>query len=153
MVYCDGRPKQQHVNKVFKLGWASGGSSTCPQCVDEAQGSGGQSERVNKECQDSLLPWGISLERLPPALVSVSSEMAVCSGCRPPQLALFSPMWPNMVWDRRVSENRAHSPNSGSATYVMKPGGDRSAEALARTFTDPRQDVYTHSSSERKLGF
>lgn len=64
------------------------------------------------------------------ALGSASSETEVCSCCRPPQLALFSPMWPSMVWDRRVSEKRAHSANSGSATYVMKPeGGEEAADA------------------------
>lgn len=102
-------------------------------------------------CQDSLLPWGISLELVPPAVVAVlqslgavaaspvsaqavlgsaSSETGAGSCCKPPQLALFSPMWPSMVWDRRVSQKRAHSANSGSATYVIKPeGGERAADA------------------------
>ena len=64
---------------------------------------------------------------VPAELGSASSETEVCSCCRLPQLALFSPMWPNMVWDRRVSEKRAHSANSGSATYVMKPEGREEA--------------------------
>lgn len=89
--------------------------------------------RAREERQDSVFPWGISLELLSPAVVaappavsasvpgSPSSEVRACSCCRPPQVALFSPMWPSMVWERRVSEKRAHSANSGSATYVMKP--------------------------------
>lgn len=64
---------------------------------------------------------------VPAELGSASSETEVCSCCRLPQLALFSPMWPSMVWDRRVSEKRAHSANSGSATYVMKPEGREEA--------------------------
>lgn len=81
------------------------------------------------DSHDPLLPWGISLEPFPPpsstpaAPGSTSSPSEAASCCRPPQLALFSPMWPSMVWDRHVSEKRAHSMNSGSATYVMKPGG------------------------------
>lgn len=114
--------------------------SVCGEALRPLSGGWGDS-------QDSLLPWGISLEPFPPASValllslraaaaassastpalldSASSETEVCSCCRPHQLALFSPMWPNMVWDKRVSEKRAHSANSGSTTYVMKPEEDK----------------------------
>lgn len=124
-----------------------------PVCVEALRpGSRDSSERANMECQDSLLPWGISLELVPlvavavlpsgraqaavvasgsvPAVLgSASSEPGVCSCCRLPQLALFSPRWPSMVWDTRVSEKRAHSANRGSTTYVMKPGGTGGQEA------------------------
>lgn len=144
-----------------------------PQCVvrpwGRGQGSGGWGERAHEECQDSLLPWGISLELVPPAVVAVllslravapaaavgsfasvpavmgsaSSVTEVCSCCRPPQLALFSPMWPSMVWDRRVSEKRAHSANSGSATYVMKPeGGRRSRSGIRNKLNNAEYNKY-----------
>lgn len=148
------------------------GRPTRPQCVVRPWGRGqgheseGWGERAHEECQDSLLPWGISLELVPPAAAamlpssmsvpvvqgSASSGTDVCSCCRPPQLALFSPMWPNIVWDRRVSEKRAHSANSGSATYVMKPEGAEEAgggakywiQHLTERWTQRKRNTATH---------
>ena len=65
---------------------------------------------------------GVDMVKKAGLLGSSSSGLENPSCCtNPPQLALFSPRWPSMVWDRRVSENRPHSANKGSTTYVMKP--------------------------------
>ena len=85
---------------------------------------------------------------------SPSSALADSPSCKPPQLALFSPRWPNMVWERRVSEKRAHSANRGSTTYVMKPETHAYAHRQKYTCTHththtPHIRMHTHTHTNR----